>query len=175
MRQSNTADSDLLHPRRSLRGREKEKLLTFVSPNQSQRDPRGSSSHHNFQSKGFLIYKRKLQMFIFTAGALRPVMDNRWKLSRRTQEAAIPTGWVEEKSGSRRNEVYRLNSRIGRKYLASARLSGQKLLEALSTCSITPEIRATAPPISSLIQQQQGMSECWKRLQRSRLEIGWLF
>lgn len=73
--------------------KKKQKLLTLVSPNQSQRDPRGSSSQHNFQSKGFLIYERKLQMFIFTAGAFRPVMDNRWKLSRRTQEAAIPTGW----------------------------------------------------------------------------------
>lgn len=79
------------------------KLLTLVSPNQSQRDPRGSSSHHNFQSKGFLIYKRKLQMFIFTAGAFRPVMDNRWKLSRGgAQEAAIPAGWVKEQAGNRR-------------------------------------------------------------------------
>lgn len=74
------------------------KLLTLVSPNQSQRDPRGSSSHHNFQSKGFLIYKRKLQMFIFTAGAFRPVMDNRWKLSRGGPGGSDPS-WVGKGTG----------------------------------------------------------------------------
>lgn len=127
MRHSNTADSDLLHPRCSLRGGKETKLLTLASPNQSQRDPRGSSSHHNFQSKGFLIYKRKLQMFIFTAGAFRPVMDNRWKLSRRSREAAMAAGWVKEKAGNRRPDVVRqLNRRIGCKYLVSPRLSCSK-------------------------------------------------